>query len=151
MREEDKVLLLAEIMGIDTRAYVSKYVEELRSSDIFLKLCENVSYARKVRSYKAQRLIDDFELINFDSINSLQSLFKVDALINHLLANSEAKDYINPFFYYDDEDIVNVGQISLHFDYQNFSLDDIVLDERYTLKYKIDYNLNIQNSLLKMH
>ena len=138
MREEDKVLLLCEIMGIDTKPYVSKYVEELRNSYIFLKLCENVIKARKNKSFKAQRLIDEFELIDFEKIQSLQEFYCLSAKINYLLANSEAEDYINPFFYNEDN-INTVGQISLDFDSQRFSLDDISLDERYTLNYKIDY------------
>ena len=97
MREEDKVLLLCEIMGLNTKPYVSKYVEELRNSDIFLKLCENVSKARKNKSFKAQRLIDEFELINFEKIQSLKEFYCLSAKINYLLSNSEAGDYINPF------------------------------------------------------
>ena len=138
MREEDKVLLLCEIMGINTKPYVSKYVEELRNSDIFLKLCENVIKARKNKSFKAQRLIDEFELIDFEKIQSLKEFYCLSAKINYLLANSEAEDYINPFFYNEDN-INTVGQISIDFDAQRFSLDDISLDERYTVNYKIDY------------
>ena len=145
MREEDKVLLLCEIMGLNTKPYVSKYVEELRSSDVFLKLCENVIKARKNKSYKAQRLIDEFELINFESVHSLQEFYCLSAKINYLLANSDAVDYINPFFYNDDN-IDSVGQIAIDFDAQRFSLDDISLDERYTLNYKIDYIKNAYSS-----
>ena len=65
MREEDKLLLLAEIIGVDTSKYVTKYIEELRSSNVFLELCKNVHRARNVDSYKAQLLIDEFETIDF--------------------------------------------------------------------------------------
>ena len=142
MREEDKVLLLCEIMGINTRPYVYKYVEELRNSDVFLKLCENVIKARKNKSFKAHRLIDEFELINFERIQSLKEFYCLSAKIHYLLANSEAEDYINPFFYNEDN-VDTIGQILIDFDAQRFSLDDISLDERYTLNYKIDYIKNL--------
>ena len=48
MREEDKLLLLAEIIGVDTSKYVTKYIEELRASNVFLELCKNVHRARNV-------------------------------------------------------------------------------------------------------
>ena len=139
MREEDKVLLLCEIMGIDVHPYVNKYIEELRISPEYLKLCENVASARKVKSFKAQKLIDEFELINFSNVTTLREFYRIKANVHYLLSTSEAQDYINPFFYVDDEYIYNVGHIALDFDKQKFLLDDIIFDERYTTRYKIDY------------
>ena len=140
MREEDKVLLLSEIMGADMSPYVYKYIEELRCSDVYLKLCENVGKARNVHSFKAQRLIDEFELIDFNKIITLQDFFKVSAKVNYLLDNSEAENYINPFFYNEESDLIDtVGQIAIDFDNRRFTLNDIVLDERYTTRYKVDY------------
>lgn len=140
MREEDKALLLAEILGVDTSKYVEKYIEELRSSDAFLMLCENVSKARKSYSYKAQRLINDFEAINFRKINSLQDFFILSIKINYLIQQSEESDYINPFFYNEEVDqIKTVGEISIIFDNNKMNLNDMILDERYTSNYKIDY------------
>lgn len=139
MREEDKVLLFCEVMGQDTSPYVVKYVEELRSSEVFLRLCDNVAKARTINSYKAQRLIDEFELIDFSSVTTLQKFYQLDAKIHYLLSNSEATDYINPFFYSEESDqITTVGQISIDFDCKRFSLDDMILDERYTARYKVE-------------
>lgn len=140
MREEDKVLILAEILGIDTSKYVEQYVEEIRSSDVFLELCNNVHRARTSDSYKAQNLIDEFESIDFSLIKSLQECFIVSSKINYLLKISLESDYINPFFYNEESDIIEkVGEISVTFDSKNYTLNDIILDERYTTSYKIDY------------
>lgn len=140
MREEDKVLLFCEIMGLDTAKYVSKYIEELRSSNVFIKLCENVAKARNINSYKAQRLIDEFEMIDFYKITTLKEYFVLVAKVNFLLANSEEINYLNPFFYTSDRNSINrVGQIAINFDQKDYSIDDMILDERYTTKYKIDY------------
>ena len=140
MREEDKVLLLCEIFNVDTTPYIEKYVEELRSSDIFMHLCKNVSEARKVNSYKAQLLIDEFESIDFGNIFSLKEVFVLTAKINYLVSISEAKDYINPFFHDPDNDeIEEVGLIVINFDEKSFTLDDMILDERYTSRYKINH------------
>ena len=99
MREEDKLLLLAEIIGVDTSKYVTKYIEELRSSNVFLELCKNVHRARNVDSYKAQLLIDEFETIDFNSVKTLKECFILRARINYLLTTSLESNYINPFFY----------------------------------------------------
>lgn len=140
MREEDKVLILAEILGIDTSQYVEQYVEEIRASDVFLELCNNVHRARTSDSYKAQNLIDEFESIDFSLIKTLQECFIISSKINYLLKISLEADYINPFFYNEDNDIIEkVGEISVIFDSKNYTLNDIILDERYTTSYKIDY------------
>lgn len=139
MREEDKVLLLAEIMGQNTSLYVEKYVEEMRSSEIFLHLCKNVVAARQSNSYKAQRLIDEFESIDFSAISSLRDVFVLEAKIHYLVANSEASDYINPFFYSEEDHIEKVGEIAVDFDQRRVTLNDMILDERYTSHYKIDH------------
>lgn len=140
MREEDKVLLLAEILGADTSKYVENYVEELRSSNNFMELCNNVSRARNTDSYKAQQLIDEFETIDFSKIDSLSKVFVLSAHINFLIQKSEESDYINPFFYNSDIDVIKVvGEIRINFDNKKFTLNDMILDERYTSNYKIDY------------
>ncbi len=140
MREEDKVLLIYEIMGFDTSLYVNKYIEELRSSNTFILLCENVAKARNINSYKAQRLVDEFETLDFYQITTLRQFFVLKAKINYLLSNSEDLNYLNPFFYgQGQEEIVRIGDISLLFDQKNYSLNDIILDERYTTKYKISH------------
>lgn len=140
MREEDKVLLLAEIMGIDTSKYVEKYLDELRSSTIFMRLCNDVGKARNINSYKSQLLIDEFEAIDFSKINSLTKIHILYAHINYLVHKFEEEDNINPFFYNEDYDKINtVGEISINFDGKNYTLNDMILDERYTLEYKLDY------------
>ena len=140
MREEDKLLLLAEIIGVDTSKYVNKYIDELRSSNSFLMLCENIKKARNVYSYKAQRLINEFESIDFNKIKTLQDFFVLTMKINYLIQQSEESDYINPFFYNKEVDqIKTIGEISIVFDNKKITLNDMILDERYTSNYKIDY------------
>ena len=117
MREEDKLLLLAEIIGVDTSKYVTKYIEELRSSNVFLELCKNVHRARNVDSYKAQLLIDEFETIDFNSVKTLKECFILRARINYLLTTSLESNYINPFFYNEESDLIEkVGEIVVNFD-----------------------------------
>ena len=142
MRNEDKVLLLCEIMGIDTTPYVIKYIEELRCSDIYLRLCKNVIEARKLTSYKAQRLVDEFELIDFSKVDTLQKFFVLKAKINYLVTNSEYSSFLNPFFYEPESSVVEVGNISIEFDKKQYTLNDVILDERYTQRYKIEYFKN---------
>ena len=143
MREEDKVLLLAEILGVDTSKYIEKYIEELRSSTVFLSLCQNVRIARNIGSYKAQILIDEFESIDFSNIKSLKDYFILLSKINYLFYTSLESDYINPFFYNAEIDsIETVGEIVVDFDSRRCSLNDMILDERYTTIYKIDYLKN---------
>ena len=140
MREEDKVLLLAEILGIDTNKYVEKYLDELRGSKIFMRLCSDVSKARNIDSYKSQLLIDEFEAIDFSKINTLSKVFVLYAHIYYLVDKFEEEDSINPFFYNDDFDkIKTIGEISINFDNKKYTLNDMILDERYTATYKIDY------------
>lgn len=140
MREEDKVLLLYEIMGFDASKFVPKYIEELRCSNNFIHLCKNVAKARNINSFRAQRLIDEFTMIDFYQVKTLKQYFILVSKINYLLANSEALSYLNPFFYNKDNDkISEIGQISINFDQKNYSLNDMILDERYTQKYKISY------------
>lgn len=140
MREEDKLLLLAEIIGVDTSKYVTKYIEELRSSNVFLELCKNVHRARNVDSYKAQLLIDEFETIDFNSVKTLKECFILRARINYLLTTSLESNYINPFFYNEESDLIEkVGEIVVNFDSKKYTLNDMILDERYTTNYKIDY------------
>lgn len=139
MREEDKVLLLAEIIGVDTSKYIEKYLDELRSSDLFMHLCNTVKQARNINSYKSQLLIDEFEAIDFSKIKSLKQIFVLYANINYLISRFEDDDMINPFFYNDDYDkIKKVGEISIFFDNKKFTLNDMILDERYTTIYKLD-------------
>ena len=126
-------------MGIDTSPYIIKYIEELRCSDIYLRLCKNVAEARKLTSFKAQRLIDEFELIDFSKIDSLQKFFVLQAKINYLVTNSEYSSFLNPFFYEPESTVVEVGNISIEFDKKQYTLNDVILDERYTQRYKIEY------------
>ena len=86
MREEDKVLLLAEIMGVDTSQYVEKYLDELRGSQIFMRLCNDVREARNSNSYKSQFLIDEFEAIDFSKIFKANKTKQIKIIITFVSA-----------------------------------------------------------------
>lgn len=139
MREEDKVLLFSEIFGVDTSLYVEKYIEELRSSDMFLKLCENIVLLRKKDCLRNRLIIEQFELIDFTKVKTMKDYFKLYAHICFLYDESENVAKINPLFYDKNIDkIEKLGEVNIEFDGRDITLNDMILDERYTMTYKIE-------------
>jgi hypothetical protein len=89
-----------------------KYIEELRCSDIYLRLCKNVIEARKLTSYKAQRLVDEFELIDFSKIDSDRL---TDEEYNSLVtAYREAIEKLKVFGYDPNEEAIKAIGLEFH-------------------------------------
>ena len=69
MREEDKVLLLCDLLKVDVTDYLDRYIEELRTSKIYLQVCAQIIKLRKHDYFRNIEIIRRFEVIDFSKIN----------------------------------------------------------------------------------
>lgn len=139
MKEEMKFYLLAEESGWNLSPQAFKYGQELKSSDQYEKLKENVERAKDHLSHKARGLVDSFSHLNFYT-STIKDCFILESSFDHLYLHSFPEYYLNPLAVspnYKGE-ITTIGELIFEFDGQDRALNDIILDEKESLEYKME-------------
>ncbi len=154
MRNEDKVLLMASIMGVDTSLYIPAYIEDLRNSQIYLLLAKKIQSLRKNKDFRSVDLVIRFEQLNLENIKSFEDYFNSYSEILDILNNALEDKEINPLLNESDDPL---GKVKILFDGKLTTLDDMILDERYTDEYKIstfkevylNYHKEVKKTLMR--
>ena len=135
MREEDKVLLICDLLKVDVTAYLDRYIEELRTSKIYLQVCAQIIKLRKHDYFRNIEIIRRFEVIDFSKIKTFLDFEKTYAEILDIALECQKEKMINPLL---SEEKMTLGEVMIPFDGRDITFNDMLLDERYTKTYKIN-------------
>ena len=83
MNKIDKVILLAEKLGVDVSQFTGSYVETILKSDAYSELVKNVEWAKQFGFKKSSVLVSDFLSINYNVKNFSESV-TLASRINYL-------------------------------------------------------------------
>lgn len=135
MREEDKVLLLCDLLKVDVTDYLDRYIEELRTSKVYLQVCAQIIKLRKHDYFRNIEIIRRFEVIDFSKIKTFLDFEKTYAEILDIALECQKEKMINPLL---SEEKMTLGEVMIPFDGRDITFNDMLLDERYTKTYKIN-------------
>ena len=136
MNKIDKVILLAEKLGVDVSQFTGSYVETILKSDAYSELVKNVEWAKQFGFKKSSVLVSDFLSINYNVKNFSESV-TLASRINYLSELSYENYYINPLLIADFKvKTDSIGQLVTLYDGKPTKINDIIADDSHQLNYK---------------
>lgn len=138
MKKTDKVLLLAELLNVDTSSFIKEKRIDFNNSSLMEEINAILKENKKNHSPKFIALRKDYQKIKSADFKTIQEYIAYLTKAEHILYNLKNKSYINPLMCSYKEGETKLANLIINFDGKDTSLGDLIMLEIYSDKYKID-------------
>ncbi len=138
MTAEEKLILLAELMGVSLKTTKEERKKKFFSSDILLKLKEYFRTEKERNSPRYTLLKAEYDVLLHMVFDSEKKYFISYARALYLWNGIQNQRYINPFLCFKQKENILLSRVPIKFDGQEMFLGDVIMLENYSNDYKID-------------
>lgn len=132
MNANEKVLLLAEMFGVDVSKHIDPVIKGIEQNEHFKKLSINVEMARKYQVPYTQQFLKEYDDLKINKINSFKDALIARAKIDYLYQISEPKYYINPIMFNPVEmktNITTIGELPCFYKGKETTINSFIKDK----------------------
>lgn len=142
MNPREKVLLLAEMFGVDVSDKISDVLKEIENNNHYKQLVINVEMAKKYQVPYSQNFLKEYEETKLANIGSFKDALVARAKIDYLYQISQPKYFINPIMFNPLEmstSITTIGELPCYFKNKEYSINQLISnpDIKYDDKIKV--------------
>ncbi len=138
MKEEDKLLLLIELVDGNVKEFLKEKNKEFHNSETLLKIDDLIKKNHHSKSPKYLIAQREYEKIKEVKITSMETYFINIARAERILSSLLNKEFVNPLMCSKEEGNISLASLVVNFNGKNAYLGDIIMSDVYLDNRKID-------------